>query len=48
VIEPSDSELTAKLTWKAPTSAGPAYFYFVVRDMRGGVSWLERSVCVND
>ncbi len=48
VIEPSDTELVAELTWKAPKSAGPAYFYFVVRDMRGGVSWLERAVCVND
>jgi hypothetical protein len=48
VLEPSDSELTAELTWKAPKSGGPAHFYIVVRDLRGGVSWLERSVCVND
>jgi hypothetical protein len=48
VLEPTDTELVAKLTWKAPKSAGPAYFYFVVRDLRGGVSWLERGICVND
>jgi hypothetical protein len=34
------------LTWEAPDEAGPVKQYAVVRDGRGGVSWISYSVCV--
>ncbi len=48
VLGPDDTELVANVTWRAPHHGGAAYVYFVVRDMRGGVSWLERHICVNE
>ncbi|HEX6767023.1 MAG TPA: hypothetical protein VF103_16115, partial [Polyangiaceae bacterium] len=49
VFEPSDTNLFASVSWKAPGSAprdGVVRFFFVVRDMRGGSDWIERAVCV--
>jgi len=49
-VSPDDKNLTIEVPWKAPgklTSPTPASFYFVVRDDRGGVSWLTRSVCID-
>src|SRR5688572_10849368 len=48
-VEPEDTNLTVAVPWKAPgelDSATPASFYFVVRDDRGGVSWLARTLCI--
>jgi len=48
-VEPEDTNLTVTVPWKAPgeiESAVPASFYFVVRDDRGGVSWLTRTLCI--
>lgn len=39
----------AQVSWQAPREApadGVVRFFFVVRDLRGGAAWLERSVCV--
>jgi len=49
-VNPEDSNLTVEVPWKAPgelESATPASFYFVVRDDRGGVSWLTRTLCID-
>lgn len=49
-VEPDSNELTLDLPWKAPGELGasePASFYFVVRDDRGGVSWLTRTLCID-
>jgi len=39
-----------ELTWKAPDSASasgdPSYFWFVLRDLRGGASFQTRQLCV--
>ncbi|MBN2193878.1 MAG: hypothetical protein JW751_13770 [Polyangiaceae bacterium] len=39
-----------EVTWEAPETVAEAgeivRFYFVGRDLRGGVDWIERSVCV--
>lgn len=42
-----DQPAELEVTWKAPSSAGAAQMLFVVRDGRGGVSWLGTDVCVN-
>jgi hypothetical protein len=34
------------LTWQAPVEVGPVTQFLVVRDGRGGVSWLTWSLCV--
>ncbi|MEZ4224438.1 MAG: hypothetical protein R3B13_26045 [Polyangiaceae bacterium] len=48
VVDPGDS-LTPSVRWKAPaavTSGTVARFYFVLRDLRGGVDFTERRACV--
>ena len=48
-IEPEDNDLGIEVTWKAPGEISEptiASFYFVIRDGRGGTSWLTRSACV--
>jgi len=48
-VDPEDSNLSVEMPWTAPgeiDSASPVSFYFVVRDDRGGVSWLTRTACV--
>jgi hypothetical protein len=49
-IEPEEASLIVELPWSAPkpdTSDELVHFYFVVRDLRGGVSWLERTLCID-
>ncbi len=48
-ITPEDDDLRIDVSWKAPGEVAEptvASFYFVVRDDRGGTSWLTRSACV--
>lgn len=48
-VAPDDSNLEKQLTWTAPKdidTTTPATFHFVVRDGRGGTSWLTRTLCV--
>lgn len=48
-IAPEDDDPTVSISWRAPAQASEATlasFYFVVRDGRGGTSWLTRSLCV--
>jgi hypothetical protein len=50
VIEPNETNLATRVSWKAPKSApetGLVRFFFVVRDLRGGADWIERAVCVS-
>lgn len=44
-IEP-DAAASTVVSWLAPEQSGPVKQYLVVRDGRGGVSWLSFSVCV--
>jgi hypothetical protein len=37
---------TATVAWSAPGSAATAHLYFVVRDLRGGVTWITRTLTV--
>ena len=49
VFEASDTNLAARVSWKAPKSGpvdGVVRFFFVVRDMRGGSDFIERAVCI--
>lgn len=49
-VESEDSNLTIEVPWKAPdelSAPAPAGFYFVVRDDRGGASWLTRTLCID-
>lgn len=46
VFESDATSLTSKVDWKAPSTAGGAFLYLVVRDLRGGVSVVERGICV--
>lgn len=46
VIAADEADLDVNVTWQAPESPGTAHLYFVVRDLRGGVSWLSRQVCI--
>lgn len=50
VIEPESADLSASIDWKAPGSGADtnriARLYFVVRDLRGGVDWTARTLCV--
>jgi hypothetical protein len=50
ILEPTDATNTLAVTWDAPETAPSegtlARFYFVARDLRGGVDWTERVVCV--
>ncbi len=48
-VAPEDADPAIHVSWKAPKAvedAMPSSFYFVVRDDRGGVSWLTRTLCV--
>lgn len=40
------NELTRTTTWSAPREAGLVRFWLVLRDFRGGSSFVSRSVCV--
>lgn len=40
------TELRAELLWRAPAEPGIAHVYLVARDLRGGVSWVTRQICV--
>lgn len=44
----ADEEAHFELEFEAPDVAGPIKSYFVVRDDRGGTSWLSYSLCVVD
>jgi hypothetical protein len=50
ILEPTDATNTLAVTWDAPETAATqgtlTRFYFVARDLRGGVDWTERAVCV--
>ncbi len=46
VFERDATSLASQVAWKAPDTAGGAFLYLVVRDLRGGVSVVERGVCV--
>jgi hypothetical protein len=39
-------ELLRRTTWKAPKNAGLIRFWLILRDLRGGGDFVERSVCV--
>lgn len=46
---PDDTNLSMRVPWAAPgeiSQTTPSTFYFVVRDGRGGTSWLTRTLCV--
>lgn len=48
-LESEDTDLTIEVPWQAPdelSSVAPAGLYFVVRDDRGGVAWLTRTLCI--
>lgn len=50
MIDPSDRNLAARVQWKAPASTNEVRvvrFFIVVRDLRGGADWVERTVCVS-
>jgi hypothetical protein len=50
ILDPTDATNTLAVTWDSPETAATAgtlaRFYFVARDLRGGVDWTERVVCV--
>jgi hypothetical protein len=46
VLEPEQQELTIRVGWKPPPAGQLARFYFVARDLRGGVDWTARTLCV--
>jgi hypothetical protein len=50
VLEPTNPTNAVAVTWDAPAATADAgtlvRFYFVARDLRGGVDWTERVVCV--
>jgi hypothetical protein len=48
-VSPDSDDFVQHLSWSAPSDEdGPdrVGFYFVVRDQRGGASWLTRTVCI--
>jgi hypothetical protein len=45
--EDTDLATTATNTWTAPTAAGPAHLWIVLRDARGGVGWESYTVDVH-
>jgi hypothetical protein len=49
-IEPTAESFAVETDWKPPKAApdggGLVRFYFVVRDLRGGVDWSERRLCL--
>lgn len=40
------TRLELDVAWHAPDATGLDHVFFVVRDLRGGVSWISRLVCV--
>lgn len=46
VFDRDATELDLTVVWQAPDEPGATHVYFVARDLRGGVSWLTRSLCV--
>jgi hypothetical protein len=46
VFESDATSLASQVDFQAPNTAGGAYLYLVVRDLRGGVSVVERRICV--
>jgi hypothetical protein len=50
VIDGGAQRLDVQVTWTAPNSAPEGglltRFYFVVRDLRGGVDWIVRQACI--
>lgn len=46
VLGGDTEDLDVFVEWEAPDRATTAHVYLVVRDLRGGVSWLQRRVCV--
>jgi hypothetical protein len=45
-VDPSAKEVKATVEWQAPRKPGPIKQYLVVRDERGGVSWVSVNLCV--
>jgi hypothetical protein len=48
-VAPETSDFSQELTWSAPKEArqgDEVSFFFVVRDQRGGISWLTRTLCL--
>jgi hypothetical protein len=49
-IEPTAESFAVETTWEPPKAAPDGgrlvRFYFVVRDLRGGVDWSERHLCL--
>jgi hypothetical protein len=49
-LTPSTPELASEVSWDAPSKADEggtvAYFYFVIRDSRGGEDFAVRALCV--
>lgn len=38
------AQVSPEFTWTVPNTLGPVTLWFVLRDNRGGVSWMERTV----
>jgi hypothetical protein len=45
ILEGNEKPRT-QVDWEAPDEEGPVKIYLVVRDERGGVTWITTSVCV--
>jgi hypothetical protein len=49
-IEPDTESMQLRFSWQAPSNAESeaeaAWFVFVVRDLRGGVVWVPRRLCL--
>lgn len=48
-VPPDSQDFTQELNWTAPKqidTADQVSFFFVVRDQRGGLSWLTRTLCL--
>lgn len=42
----AEEEPRTRVEWEAPDKSGPVKIFLVVRDGRGGVTWITTSVCV--
>jgi hypothetical protein len=42
----ADEKPRTQVDWEAPDETGPVKIFLVVRDGRGGVTWITTSVCV--
>lgn len=45
-IDPAANAVKTTVDWQAPRTRGPVKQYLVVRDERGGVSWVSVNLCV--